>query len=131
MISARAHRPGLPHRHGHRPTLTLVFPPPFPLTLVGAVDLVHNITTFTGLPDIPLTDLDGHARRRAATALFPTDCHDPTGTATATLTDQNGDKTATVPANFTVAGCPSSSSWRGARSSPGAARRSARPRPRR
>jgi hypothetical protein len=39
--------------------------------------------------------------------LFLALCHDPTGTASATLTSQNGDKTAMVPANFTIAGCPS------------------------
>jgi hypothetical protein len=87
-------------------TLTLVFPPPFPLTLVGSVDLTSNETTFTGLPDIPLTSLavtlDGGPQ-----GLFLTLCHDPTGTASATLTSQNGDKTVTVPANFTIAGCPS------------------------
>ncbi len=103
---------------GARLTLTLVFPPPFPLTLIGAVDLVHNITTFTGLPDIPLTDLDVTLDSGPA-ALFATDCHAPTGTATATLTDQNGDRTATVPARFTISGCPSSSSGGGG-GSPGA-----------
>ncbi len=88
-------------------TLTLVFPPPFPLTLVGSVNLASNTTSFTGLPDIPLTSLmvtlDG-----GPDGLFLTLCHDPAGTASATLTSQNGDKTATVPANFTIAGCPSS-----------------------
>lgn len=88
-------------------TLTLVFPAPFPLTLVGSVNLVSNVTAFTGLPDIPLTSLqvtlDGGPQ-----GLFLTLCHDPTGTASATLTSQNGDKTATVPTNFTIAGCPSS-----------------------
>jgi hypothetical protein len=89
-------------------TLTLVFPAPFPLTLVGSVNLVTNVTTFTGLPDIPLTSLlvtlDG-----GPSSLFSTLCHAPSGTATATLTDQNGDKTVTAPANFTIAGCPASS----------------------
>jgi hypothetical protein len=87
-------------------TLTLVFPPPFPLTLVGSVNLVSNVTTFTGLPDIPLTSL-AVTLAGGPQGLFLTLCHDPTGTASATLTSQNGDKTATVPANFTIAGCPS------------------------
>ena len=87
-------------------TLTLVFPPPFPLTLVGAVNLVTNVTTFTGLPDIPLTSLVV-TLNGGPQGLFLTLCQDPTGTASATLTSQNGDKTATVPANFTIAGCPS------------------------
>ncbi len=86
--------------------LTLVFPSPFPLTLTGAVDLVNNAATFTGLPDIPLTDLvvslDGGAQ-----GLFLSTCRTPTGTATATLTDQNGDRTARLPSRFTVAGCQS------------------------
>jgi hypothetical protein len=89
-------------------TLTLVFPAPFPLTLVGSVDLAKGVTTFNGLPDIPLTrlevSLDGGPQ-----ALFLTTCRDPTGTASAALTDQNGDKSATVPAQFTIAGCPSAS----------------------
>ena len=37
--------------------IVIVFPPPFALTLAGAVDVPHNTTTFTGLPDIPLSDL--------------------------------------------------------------------------
>jgi uncharacterized Zn-binding protein involved in type VI secretion len=89
-------------------TLTLVFPAPFPLTLVGSVNLVSNVTTFTGLPDIPLTSLqvtlDG-----GPTGLFATLCHAPSGTASATLTDQNGDRTVTAPAKFTIAGCPAAS----------------------
>jgi hypothetical protein len=38
-------------------SLTLVFPAPFPLTLTGGVNLLANSATFTGLPDIPLTNL--------------------------------------------------------------------------
>jgi hypothetical protein len=38
--------------------------------------------------------------------LFLSTCQTPSGTAAATLTDQNGDRTARVPATFTVAGCP-------------------------
>ena len=85
--------------------LTLAFPSPFPLTLTGAIDLVHNSATFTGLPDIPLTNLavslDGGAQ-----GLFLTTCQTPAGTATATLTDQNGDRTVTAPGPFAVSGCP-------------------------
>jgi hypothetical protein len=96
-------------------TLTLVFPAPFPLTLVGSVNLVSNVTTFTGLPDIPLTSLRV-ALNGGPNALFSTLCHAPSGTATATLTDQNGDKSVKAPANFTIAGCPAS----GGGSTPGA-----------
>ncbi|MGH2913517.1 MAG: hypothetical protein ACRDMX_00855 [Solirubrobacteraceae bacterium] len=85
--------------------LTLVFPSPFPLQLTGKVDLAANGTMFTGLPDIPLTDLkvviDG-----GPNGLFKTDCRHQTGAATATLTDQNGDEHATASGNFTITGCP-------------------------
>lgn len=95
-------------------SLTLVFPPPFPLTLTGAVNLLTNSATFSGLPDIPLTkltvSLDGGPQ-----GLFLTTCKAPSGTATAKLTDQNGDKSLTIPSAFTVTGCPST----GAGSGPG------------
>jgi hypothetical protein len=89
-------------------SLTLVFPSPFPLTLTGSVDLLHNAATFTGLPDIPLTNL-GVTLNGGTEGLFLSTCTTPSGTATATLTSQNGDKTASVQAKFTVAGCPGTS----------------------
>jgi hypothetical protein len=89
------------------PSLALVFPPPFPLTLAGAVNLTKNTTTFTGLPDIPLTNLTV-SLNPGPEAVFGTTCKPPSNTATATLSDQNGDRTATVPAKFTVSGCPAS-----------------------
>jgi hypothetical protein len=87
-------------------SLTLVFPSPFPLTLSGAVNLLKNSATFTGLPDIPLTNL-GVTLNGGPDGLFLSTCQNPSGTATATMTDQNGDKTVTAPSNFTVSGCPS------------------------
>ncbi len=87
------------------PSLTLVFPSPFPLTLTGAVDLAHNATTFTGLPDIPLTDLTV-SLTGGPHGVFGTLCKAPSGIATATLSDQNGDRTVTAPAKFTISGCP-------------------------
>ena len=77
------------------------FSAPFPLTLTGAVDLLTNSATFTGLPDIPLTNLTV-SLAGGADGLFLTTCQTPTGTATATLTDQNGDRTLVVPSAFTV-----------------------------
>jgi hypothetical protein len=99
-------------------SLTLVFPAPFPLTLAGAVDLVKNSATFTGLPDIPLTDLqvslDG-----GPTGLFLSTCQNPTGVATAILTDQNGDRTVNAGSSFTVSGCPGTGGTPGASSASG------------
>jgi hypothetical protein len=91
--------------------LTIVFPPPFPLTLTGTVDLNSNATTFTGLPDIPLTDLKV-TLNPGQYALFQGSCNTPSGTATAKLTDQNGDKSASVPTGFTLGGCPGASGSR-------------------
>jgi hypothetical protein len=92
--------------------LTLVFPSPFPLTLTGSVNLVDNSATFTGLPDIPLTNL-GVSLNGGANGLFLSTCQSPSGTAMAKLTDQNGDKTVNAPSRFTVSGCPSTGSGSG------------------
>ena len=43
--------------NGNSASLKLVFPAPFPLTLTGKVNLTTNSASFTGLPDIPLSDL--------------------------------------------------------------------------
>ncbi len=93
-------------------SLTLVFPSPFPLTLTGAVDLAEDTATFSGLPDIPLTDLAVNLDA-GPEGVFLSTCNTRSGTATATLTDQNGDKTVKAPANFTVVGCPGTSSSAG------------------
>ena len=89
-------------------TLTLVFPRPFPLTLVGAVHLQTLTTTFSGLPDIPLTNLAVTLNSGRA-GLFASFCTHTSGVSTATLTDQNGDKTATDKTPFTMTGCPAGS----------------------
>ncbi|MGH2871846.1 MAG: hypothetical protein ACRDL5_05230, partial [Solirubrobacteraceae bacterium] len=86
-------------------SLTLVFPPPFPLTLTGQVNLVNNSASFSGLPDIPLSSL-GVSLDGGSDGLFQAICRTPSGTATATVTDVNRDRTVKLPASFTVAGCP-------------------------
>lgn len=87
------------------PELTVVFPPPFPITLNGQVDLASNSTTFTGMPDIPLSDLSV-TLAGGPDSLFAASCNPASGTAGATLTSQNGDLTASPTAAFTVANCP-------------------------
>jgi hypothetical protein len=84
--------------------LTIVFPPPFALTLTGQVDLGSNSTTFSGLPDIPLTDLKVTLNGGPG-AVFQSSCSAPSGTAAATLTSQNGDQTKTVSTPYTVSHC--------------------------
>jgi hypothetical protein len=70
------------------------------------VDVAHNTTTFTGLPDIPLSDLNVTLAggNNAAFAAF---CSPASGTASSTLIAQSGAR-ATVSAPFTVAGCSGS-----------------------
>jgi hypothetical protein len=68
------------------------------------VNLTSNTTTFTGVPDIPLTDL-AVTLSGGPDAVFMTTCASPSGTATATLTTQNGDRTASPTSAFTVANC--------------------------
>jgi hypothetical protein len=85
-------------------SLTLAFPSPFPLTLTGPIDLTRNSTTFTGLPDLPLTSLRVSLNGGTA-GLFKTTCAPPSGTANAILTDENGDRTVDDASAFTVAGC--------------------------
>ncbi len=81
--------------------ITIAFPAPFALTLNGAVDLATNTTTFAQLPDIPLTDLTV-ALAGGPEAVFATTCNASGGTASSTLTDQNGDRTVSVPAAFQI-----------------------------
>jgi hypothetical protein len=90
-------------------TLTLVFPTPFPLTLVGKVDLANVTTTFTGMPDIPLTNLSLKLNG-GSEALFATNCRPASGIVTASMTDQNGDKTLTSNNSYSIKGCSASAS---------------------
>lgn len=94
-------------------SLTLVFPSPFPLTLSGAIDLASNSTTFTGLPDLPLTSLRV-SLNGGPQGLFKTTCAPPSATATAILTDQNGDRTVDAASAFPVVGCSGAGGTNGA-----------------
>lgn len=89
------------------PSIAIVFPPPFPVSLAGAVNIATGSTTFTGVPDVPLNDLKV-VLFGGQNAVFSASCNPSSGTASATLTSQDGDKTATSRAPFTVAGCSSS-----------------------
>jgi hypothetical protein len=94
------------------PAIAIVFPPPFSITLTGGVNIVSGSTTFTGVPDVPLSDLKV-VLAGGRNAVFSASCAPSSGTASATLTSQAGDRTATSQAPFTVAGCPPASSGTG------------------
>jgi hypothetical protein len=94
------------------PTLTLRFPPPVALTLVGTVNLNAHTVTFPALPDVPQTALvvtlfGGPRAAEQAT------CAPPGGILRASNTGQNG-KVATATFPLTVVGCPPPPKRRGA-----------------
>jgi hypothetical protein len=86
------------------PTLTLLFPPPNALTLVGTVDLQSGSVTFNHLPDVPQTSLvvtlfgGPHALEIAT-------CSPPDGIASGTFTAQSG-RVVTDTEHVFVSGCP-------------------------
>jgi hypothetical protein len=86
------------------PSLTIVFGPPFSQTLTGQVNLASNSTTFSGIPDFPLTDLKV-SLHGGSKAVFNATCRPASGSATATLTSQNGDQTKQAAAPFTISPC--------------------------
>ncbi|HEX8974948.1 MAG TPA: hypothetical protein VF781_00420, partial [Solirubrobacteraceae bacterium] len=91
------------------PAITVTFPPPFALTLNGSVNLATNTTTFTGVPDLPLADLQV-SLAGGPQAAFATTCATPSGDAVGSFISQDGDLLASSNAPFTVAGCPPSTS---------------------
>jgi hypothetical protein len=75
-LPAAAGGNGLPTGSLIAPAITIVFPPPFALTLSGQISLQANSTIFTGLPDIPLTDLNV-TLSGGANAVFVSSCTHP------------------------------------------------------
>jgi hypothetical protein len=86
------------------PSLTIVFGPPFSQTLTGQVNLANNSTTFNGIPDFPITDLKV-ALNGGSKSVFDATCRPASGSATASLTSQNGDQTKQATAPFTISPC--------------------------
>jgi hypothetical protein len=101
------------------PELELVFPAPFPLKLIGTVALATKNAVFTGLPDIPLTNLR-LTLNGGANGLFLTNCNPGNGVADAASTDQNGDKTVSATIDYDIGGCPASSYTGATKSTPAA-----------
>jgi hypothetical protein len=86
------------------PTLTIRFPPPNAITLVGAVDLDKSTVTFSGIPDVPQTKLVV-TLFGGKQALEGSNCDPPAGTLSGAFIGQNG-KTVTDSLHVTVKGCP-------------------------
>lgn len=87
------------------PTLTLLFPPPNALKLVGSVTLATSTVDFNVVPDVPQTSLVVTLFGGSG-ALELTTCKPPDGTASGGFTGQNG-RVVNVSRHVAVSGCPS------------------------
>ena len=85
-------------------SLSVVFPPPTAITLTGAINLSTSTVSFTGVPDLPVSNFTINLNGGTA-SLFNATCSPATGTEDGTFKSQNGDKTATSNSTFTVSGC--------------------------
>jgi hypothetical protein len=86
------------------PTLTLKFPPPAVLTLTGTVSLAQHSVMFSGIPDVPVTNLTV-TLFGGRHSLLGGNCGHPTGPLGGSFTGQNG-VTSTASSPLTLGGCP-------------------------
>lgn len=85
------------------PTLTLKFPPPAVLTLVGSVNLAQHSVTFSDIPDVPVTNLTV-TLFGGSNSLLTAGCNTPSGTLGGSFVGQNGTSAkASIP--ITISGC--------------------------
>lgn len=87
------------------PTVTVSFPAPFALTLVGGVNLTTGTVTINNLPDLPLSRLNLTITGRHGAKAFTTTCMP--SSVTGTFTSQSG-VTKTVSSKVTLTDCPAS-----------------------
>ena len=87
------------------PTVTVSFPAPFALTLVGDVNLTTGTVTINNLPDLPLSRLNLTITGRHGAKAFTTTCMP--SSVTGTFTSQSG-VTRTVSSKVTLTDCPAS-----------------------
>ena len=73
---------------GTSPTVTVSFPPPFAITVVGDVSLTARAVTINNVPDVPLTHLSLTITGPDGQKAFTTSC--TPSTATGTFTSQSG-----------------------------------------
>ena len=87
------------------PTVTVLFPAPFAITLVGDVSVSAGTVTINNVPDVPLTDLNLMITGPSGHAAFITSCIP--SNSTGTFTSQSG-VTKTVSAQVRLAHCAAS-----------------------
>ena len=85
------------------PTITIAFPAPFAITLVGDVNIGSSTVTINNVPDLPLTSLNLNLTGPNGQKAFTTSC--TPSTTTGTFTSQ-GDVAKSVTANVTLNNCP-------------------------
>jgi hypothetical protein len=87
------------------PTLTVGFPPPYPVSFTGTVDTSSEALTFNDIPDLPLTSLTLAVGGGSAVKLFTTTC--AAGSLAVKLTPWNGGATQPASTPITFGGsCP-------------------------
>jgi hypothetical protein len=85
-------------------SMTMSFPPPYPLSIAGPINLTQHTITFLGLPDIPLSTMVFTFTGTPAGPAFVTSCEP--GTISATVTPQSGNPPIHVTGPVTELGCP-------------------------
>ena len=90
----------------HAPTLTVAFPSPVRLSIVGAIDPASGTVTFPVVPDVPLSALTVDIAGPAGARALSTTC--APGALTARFTPQSGGATVTSAQQIAYRGCPRS-----------------------
>lgn len=86
--------------------LTMSFPAPYAFALAAPVDFSERTITFSGVPDIPLSDLSLTFTGPPTGPAFATSC--TPGTITSTLTPQDGNPAVKLKGAVDTIGCPPS-----------------------
>jgi hypothetical protein len=85
-------------------SLTMTFPPPYPLSIVGPINLQEKTLTFLSMPDIPLNTLAFTFTGTPEGPAFTTACE--SGTIAASLVPQDGNPPVKITGPVTNVNCP-------------------------
>jgi hypothetical protein len=82
------------------PTLTVTFPPPYAITVTGAIDISADSLTFSAIPDLPLTSLTLEVGGGSSTQFLTTNCAPSALTTELTPWDGAAQQTISTPITF-------------------------------
>lgn len=85
-------------------TLTMTFPAPYAMSIVGTIDYVHRSIAFTGMPDIPVSQVGLDVTGTATGPAFITTCKG--STVSTTFTPQDGNPAVSETGRITYRQCP-------------------------